>query len=238
MINIRTKAIICGFVVSVFASFSGFAKKCDGISEKVLRMHIIANSDSAEDQNLKLKVRDRILRDFGSELKSADDLVSAKRITKNSLEKVCTLAQDEVIKSGYNYIVNASMVNMHFNTRHYGDITLPAGQYDAVRITIGEARGKNWWCVMFPPMCVPAAQSEEELSDVLAPCEMEIIVGGNSYQVTLKAFEIFMQVKDYVSVNVYEPLHRVFSQENTFEYRADFKVREIFTNLSKDISFI
>ena len=195
-LKFKSKALISGFILSVLFSFLNFACRCESISDKVLRLHIMANSNSCKDQDLKLKVRDRILKDFGEEFSETEDLVSAEKITKENLDLVKNLAQDEIFKNGYNYPVEAHLVRMKFDTRSYENITLPAGYYDALRITIGEGKGKNWWCVMFPPMCLPAAEEAQELDDVLNPSQMEIVEGG--YEIKFKSVEIYEQLKQWI----------------------------------------
>lgn len=88
---------------------------------------------------------------------------------------------------------------MYFNTREYEDVTMPAGYYDAIRIEIGAAKGKNWWCVMFPPMCVPAASEKEELKEVLSDSEMEIVTEKKQYEAKFAIVEAFESIGDYFS---------------------------------------
>lgn len=156
-------SIIIGFILTlIVSSQAAFAKDCTQLRKEVLRIHILANSDTEEDQNLKLKVRDRVLAEGGELFSVANSLSDAEGIAKEQIEQIESWAQDEIIKNGYQYKAHAEVVNMFFTTRYYEDFTMPAGRYDAVRITIGKAEGKNWWCVMFPPMCVPAATDNKE----------------------------------------------------------------------------
>lgn len=203
MKNTKVKALICGFIFSVLFSFTGFFNRCDCISGKIFRLHIIANSDSKEDQDLKLKVRDRILKDFGEYFGGLDDLTAAKKLTQENIEKIKKSAKDEIILNGYDYDVNACVMSMYFNNRKYGDFTIPAGKYDALRITIGQAKGKNWWCVMFPPMCLPAASAKDELEEVLNPYEMDLVEGEGKYKIKFKAVELAVELKEFFD-NVFE----------------------------------
>ena len=100
-------------------------------------------------------------------LDDAQDLNQAEALTEQNLQDIQKVAQEEVYRQGYDYPVKVELTNMHFNTRVYETVTLPAGEYDALRVSIGEAQGHNWWCVMFPPMCLPAAEESKELQDVL-----------------------------------------------------------------------
>ncbi|MBQ2671766.1 MAG: stage II sporulation protein R [Clostridia bacterium] len=196
MKNTKVKALICGFIFSVLFSFTGFFNRCDCISSKIFRLHIIANSNSKEDQDLKLKVRDRVLKDFGEYFGGLDDLTVAKKLTRENIEKIKKSAKDEIILNGYDYDVDVCVTSMYFNNRKYGDFTIPAGKYDALRITIGQAKGKNWWCVMFPPMCLPAASAKDELEEVLNPYEMDLVEGERKYKIKFKAVELAVELKE------------------------------------------
>ena len=148
-------AALCGILLSIaLSSLSVFADDCEALHGEVLRLHIIANSDSPEDQALKLKVRDRILAETGDLFSAEKNLDAAKRDAAASLDRLCRLAEDELSENGCDDPVFAEVCRMWFDTRFYGDYTLPAGTYDAVRLTIGKAEGKNWWCVLFPPLCL------------------------------------------------------------------------------------
>jgi len=123
------------------------------LSEAVFRLHVIANSDSSEDQALKLKVRDSLLEfmnDLCSNCATKQEAISIAQSHKSKFEEI---AQKTILDNGYNYSVKIHINNFYFPTKNYGDITLPAGFYDALRVEIGEAKGQNWWCVMFPSLC-------------------------------------------------------------------------------------
>lgn len=123
------------------------------LSEAVFRLHVIANSDSEEDQSLKLKVRDALLKymnDICSNCTTKEEAISIATEHKNDFQKI---AEQTITDNGYNYSVKININNFYFPTKNYGDISLPAGMYDALRVEIGEANGQNWWCVMFPSLC-------------------------------------------------------------------------------------
>ena len=154
--------LLLAMMLSILMAFGG---ECREISGQVLRLHVLANSDSPADQALKLDVRDAVLETSGELFKGAVDLSEAENAAAENLEIIRQAAEQEVRRQGYTYKVGAQLVNMYFETRTYDNATLPAGRYDAVRITIGSAQGHNWWCVMFPPMCVEAAaESQPELT--------------------------------------------------------------------------
>ena len=193
------KALLIGFVIAIlfsFTSFTAFAAQCEQIPNEVFRLHVLANSDSEEDQALKLKVRDRLLDETGelfSECTTKEEAMSTAKANISYLEQV---AQDEIYKQGYTYDVTVEVENTFFNNRQYDDITMPAGNYDALRVLIGEGAGQNWWCVLFPAMCLPAAEKREgmpELDDVLTDEQMSA-VEGNQYEVKFKTVEIYESI--------------------------------------------
>ena len=144
-------AVLFGLILAIMVgSFVGFEADCREISQSVFRLHILANSDSQEDQDLKLKVRDRILQDTQGLFESTGDLQQTEEQVAQHLPEIREIALDEIHKQGYSYDVQIYMVNMWFETRTYDTITLPAGNYDALRIVIGSGEGHNWWCVLYP----------------------------------------------------------------------------------------
>ncbi len=165
---------------------SKFNNSCDKIKGNVLRLHILANSDSEADQNLKLKVRDRILADTGEILSKAGSYDESVEITEKNLPLIIKSAEDEIRKQGYNYTVSADIGYTDFNTRHYDGYTLPAGEYLALNIKIGEGSGRNWWCVMFPSICL---SSSAKLDDKLDDDEIDVITNYDGYKVKFKLVE-------------------------------------------------
>ena len=154
-------ALIIGLVVALLTmGVTGFAQDCVTVRQDVLRLHVIPNSDSLDDQDLKLAVRDRVLAETGELFQGVSTKEEAQELSQQTLDQIQQAAQAEVLDRGYDYPVQVELVNMYFETREYEDFTMPAGYYDAVRVTIGEGRGHNWWCVLFPPLCVPAAASD------------------------------------------------------------------------------
>lgn len=189
------KAILIATIFTIMFSMFGFYYDCDDISNSVLRLHILANSDSDEDQALKLKVRDAVVEYTAPLFGDSQDLATSENIAIEHLDEIQEVAQKTIYDNGYNYRVSAEITNMYFDTRVYDTVTLPAGYYDAIRLTIGEGSGKNWWCVMFPPMCVSAASETEELSDVLNEDEMDIVSNPSNYKVKFKSVEIIENIK-------------------------------------------
>lgn len=129
----------------------------DQLSDRVVRLHVLANSDSREDQDLKLRVRDRVLALTEPLLRRAGSRREAETMLREQLPVLERAAREEILASGYDYPVSIRLEETNFPTREYDGFTLPAGRYLALRVLIGEAGGQNWWCVVFPPLCTTAA---------------------------------------------------------------------------------
>lgn len=188
--SILIALIICGVL-----NINGFSQQCDNIRGKMLRMHVVANSDTQEDQALKLKVRDAVLS-AGKEI--FDGSITAtdaqEKITPH-IDYLESVALKTIKNEGYKYSVKITVEEEYFKTRTYDNsITLPAGYYTAVKVIIGEGAGQNWWCVMFPPMCLPSAVAECEISDVLTDDETEIVTETEKFKFKFKIIEIFEEI--------------------------------------------
>lgn len=189
-------SLCIAFILSIAASsFCSLGKKCDEIRENVLRLHVIANSDSEEDQSLKLKVRDALLDASGSILASSADTESAVLTARKETKKLESTAQRVIDENGFDYKVKVEVGKSRFPTREYEDVTLPAGEYTAVRVILGKGEGHNWWCVMFPPMCLPAAEGELKIDDVLSDGSSELVRSGKKYEVKFKIVEWYENIK-------------------------------------------
>lgn len=121
--------------------------------EKLIRFHVLANSDSLADQELKLKVRDQVIESMNDKFKASSSIEETRTIVLENIEAMKNTALEVIEAEGKNYPVEIKLEPHNFPTKTYGNFTLPAGEYEAVRILIGEAKGENWWCVMFPPLC-------------------------------------------------------------------------------------
>lgn len=141
------------FIYVIFCAQSYSNAVSSNISTAVFRLHVIANSDSNEDQQLKLKVRDSLLQYMNTLCSNCSTKEEAMLIANNHKNDFQEIAENVIIENNYNYPVKIKINNFYFPTKTYGDISLPAGYYDALRVEIGEAKGKNWWCVMFPSLC-------------------------------------------------------------------------------------
>lgn len=159
-------AALLAMGLCVLLSLTGAAGTRDRISGAVLRLHVIANSDNDADQGIKLAVRDALLKESRT-LAAAESKRQAERQTEKLLRRFRRVAEQTVAENGASDSVEVSLERASFPTRTYGEVTLPAGEYDALRVVIGEGKGQNWWCVMFPPLCLPAAEKSTSLEDVL-----------------------------------------------------------------------
>lgn len=185
-------SLFCGLVIAVMLSVTSFGASCGHIRNAVLRMHVIANSDTEEDQAVKLQVRDAVLK-AGKELFDGSLTAAEAETVLDSEKQMLQQAAETVLReNGFSYGARVEIGKDYFNTRTYdGKVTLPAGEYEAVRVILGEGAGQNWWCVMFPPLCLPAAEAETEIEDVLSERETEITARNPRYEARFKIVEIF-----------------------------------------------
>ena len=183
------------------------------LSNAVFRLHVIANSDTDEDQALKLQVRDALLdfmNNICADCSTKEEAISIAQEHQNDFEKIAT---QTILDNGYNYSVKINIDNFYFPTKNYGDISLPAGLYDALRVEIGEAKGQNWWCVMFPSLCfidissgIVDEEAKENLEENLEKESYSIISDTNKSDVKFK-FKII----------------EFFAENNLFEIAKNYK---------------
>lgn len=186
----------------LYANVSSVSRTVDKLQAQVLRLHILANSDSEEDQALKLAVRDRLLSCSEELFGDAQTLEEAYDAAQSKLERIREIARQVVQEQGFTYDVEAELVEMPFDERVYEDLTMPAGEYEALRITIGEAEGHNWWCVMYPPLCIPAAESVRSDADQAEAYfdqgEYDLLTNPRRYRARLKCAEVFSRLWDRI----------------------------------------
>lgn len=188
------------FVYTLICAISYVDAVSNNLSDSVLRLHVIANSDSVEDQNLKYMVRDDVLsymNELCSNVSSKEDAIS---IASSHLEDFKQIALDTIASNGFDYTVSVEIGNFDFPTKTYGDVSLPSGFYDALRIKIGEASGQNWWCVMFPPLCfvdvssgVVPDSSKEQMKSNLSDEEFSLI-SSDDMDFKFKLVEFFQNL--------------------------------------------
>ena len=166
----------------------------ENISENVLRLHIIANSDSDYDQSVKLKVRDRILNVTKDLYRNCDTVNEAVSVTEENIDLLRNEAQKTLSFYGSECEATAYVTKEYFSTRYYENFTLPAGIYQSVKIEIGEAKGKNWWCVMFPTVCITGCTDDFDKS---LSVEEKKMLTERKYIVRFKAVEIYERLKNH-----------------------------------------
>lgn len=202
------RCLIILFLLTLFIYISAISyvhAVSNDISESVFRLHVIANSDSVEDQNLKYKVRDNVINYMNSLCSSAASKEEAIKLAKEHTDEFYNIAKQTVIDNGYSYDIKINIGNFDFPTKQYGDISLPAGSYDALRIEIGKANGQNWWCVMFPPLCfvdvssgIVPEESKETIKKSLSNEEEYVLINedkNTDIKFKFKLIEIFQNVK-------------------------------------------
>lgn len=193
-------SIAIGIVTAVIFSICSFAKTSEEIRSDVLRLHVIANSDSSVDQNLKLRLRDYILEEGEDIFDGSVNVENAVKKIEPKLSELEKSAETFVKNAGFDYDVKITLSNEYFTTRTYESVTLPAGKYLALRVVIGSGEGHNWWCVMFPPMCVPAADKKDEIENVFTDKEIKLVESKPKYELRFKVVEIYEQIRETISV--------------------------------------
>ena len=192
-------SIAIGIVTAVIFSICSFAKTSEEIRSDVLRLHVIANSDSSVDQNLKLRLRDYILEEGEDIFDGSVNVENAVKKIEPKLAELENSAETFVKNAGFDYDVKITLSNEYFTTRTYESVTLPAGKYLALRVVIGSGEGHNWWCVMFPPMCVPAADKKDEIENAFTDKEIKLVESKPKYEPRFKVVEIYEQIRETIS---------------------------------------
>lgn len=175
---------VFGIITSVYIHTD---RELASVSDKIIRLHVIANSDSPEDQALKLKVRDAVINTMSPKFEAAKDINEVKSVIRQNLGEIEQIAGSIIKENGETYQVAARLGDFDFPTKEYGNITLPAGKYQALDIVIGSGQGKNWWCVMFPPLCfidiahgVSPEDASEKLKGALTEDEYKLVIAAKS----------------------------------------------------------
>ncbi len=198
-------ALFIAIILSIFVGAAS-AERSE-LSENLIRLHVVANSDSDEDQNLKLAVRDAVLMKVSGLLDGCSDKALAEKIITGNTDILALCAEDVVRERGESYPVTAAIKQEVFPTVQYDTFALPAGKYTSLRVIIGEGGGHNWWCVVFPPLCLAAAEDIESLEDSGISAETLKVISEDSeeYVVKFKLLEMFSKLSLWLeSVNAYE----------------------------------
>ena len=198
--QLRTVEIALMVGLAIFLGSGVLALRTqDELADKVVRLHVLANSDSEEDQALKLKVRDVVLERATAILEQSADRREAESRLRGELLELERIAAEEIAAEGYNYPVTVELENTDFPTKEYDGFTLPAGEYLALRVIIGEGQGQNWWCVVFPPLCTAASADvpASALAAGFSEEEVNLITEENQgYVLRFKAVEWWETLKE------------------------------------------
>ena len=187
--------LVLALILAGMALTIPFFDSCEELYSDVMRIHILANSDSAADQSLKLAVRDRVLEACSRYYDGCSGKDEALDITRSHIGEIEAAAEREIRRRGFDYRVSARIVTDDFDTRYYGSFTMPAGRYDALRLTIGDGAGKNWWCVMYPSLCVGAA-SADEMKEELDRGEYRVVT-SDKFDFRFRLVEYFEDVRGW-----------------------------------------
>lgn len=190
-------SVLFGLICAIFCSFADFNASCEELRHNVLRLHIIANSDSQEDQAVKLLVRDRILQESGTLLEEEQDLDSAVATAKENIEEYNLIAREVLRENGFSYDATVRLGTAFFETREYDTFTLPGGNYTSLIIELGKAEGKNWWCVIFPQVCVPTAK-DANLKDSVSTEGAAIAENPDNYVIRFKTVELYEKLRRWL----------------------------------------
>lgn len=186
-------AALLALILTLCVQMLPFERGCRDLYENMLRLHVIANSDSEDDQRLKLLVRDTILREGAAVFDGSTDVRNAKEKLTPQFSHLEQAAEHTLRENGCDDRVRITLETTYFDTRTYGSLTVPAGMYEAVCVRIGKAAGHNWWCVMFPPLCLPAAT---ENTQALFTSDGRAVLGSSpKYDVRFKIVELYQSAK-------------------------------------------
>ncbi len=203
---IRQTGYIAGMTVVTVVLFLGGIKirqqsLQQGIAEKILRFHVLAASDTKEDQELKLKVRDAVGVYMEEELADALNKSESEELVRLHLGEIEAVAEQTIKEAGYDYPVTASLAYVEFPEKTYGAYVFPAGTYEALEVVIGEGKGHNWWCVMYPNLCFSGSvyevvdeEAEERLREVLSTEEYEAVFSSGNVKVEWKSLAFFKEL--------------------------------------------
>ncbi len=187
-------ALLIGFLLTVLlCSFTAFAKGSSDLTGEVLRLHVLANSDSGRDQQLKLLVKDALVEEYGDLYRNCADLAQAAETAEKNLTAMRLTAERVLQENGCSDPVRVSVERYAFHTRVYDTFALPAGTYTAVRVEIGKAAGQNWWCVMFPPLCESPALDKQDVEDFSAEAQ-DVLEAEPTYDVRFAIVDFFVSL--------------------------------------------
>lgn len=190
-----SRALIAGFVVAAVLSFVNFDAQCNDIESKVVRLHVLANSNSDYDQSIKLQVKDKVFQLATQLTSGCSSPEEAEDILRDNTDILNSEANDELAALNAPYKAKTEVVTSYFSTREYDTFTLPAGVYTSLRVSIGEANGKNWWCAVYPALCTSACAEFDGFSDE----EKEMVTQKQQYEIKFKLYEWYRDIVQFFS---------------------------------------
>ena len=190
---------LVAIVVSLYGAYSisFFAMASQGVREDVVRLHILANSDSEEDQAVKLLVRDALLRESEALAEEYTSVEEAEKYFRENKDELTAIANRVLRENGFDYTATVTLTEEYYETRQYDDLTFPAGIYTSLRVILGEGEGHNWWCVMFPNLCISVAgdiKSRDEGKKNISRSSKKVV--EEKYQVKFKIVEIYEGLRE------------------------------------------
>ena len=194
------RAMVCGFLLTAAWGMFPFAASCAELPENVVRLHVIANSDTRSDQAVKEKVRDAVLLEAAKWYGDAATMEEASALLCVHLEALQAAANETLRENGAKEKAVVQVTDQYFPTREYDSFTLPAGTYRTLLVTIGEGKGKNWWCVVFPSLCLPAAEDKpQDVLSALPEAQRDVVEHPQRYKIKFKAVELFEELKQWLT---------------------------------------
>lgn len=196
-----TVGIAAGIIFLIIYNLSAFAFQCNEIRNDTIRLHVIANSDTAEDQEIKLKVRDALLASGKDIFNGTVTPLNAQSKILKELKNLENTANEILRQNGKNYTAKVNLTTEYFSTRTYdNNITLPAGKYLALKVILGDGVGQNWWCVMFPTLCLPATAktNKNSMKNVYTESQKYIMENNIKYEIQFRIIEVIERMKNGV----------------------------------------
>lgn len=185
MAGIVCAVLATGVLMHLYGEATDGERRQQGIAREIIRLHVVANSDSAADQELKGRVKETVVTYLRNEMREADTVEQARQTIRNHLRDIEEIANEKMENEGFDYRAEASLGQCYFPVKEYGDLTFPAGEYEALRVNLGESRGQNWWCVMYPTLCfvdstyqIVPESSREKLKESLTEEEYNSLLDG------------------------------------------------------------
>lgn len=190
-------SLAIGLIAAIIFSIVSFGADCNKVRNNVVRLHILADSDCDADQKVKLLVRDALLESGAEIFSGSVNVEDASEALKKEKAELIGVAENVLRENGFDYGVTLSLEKEYYTTRTYENYTLPAGEYLSLKVVLGKGEGHNWWCVMFPPLCLPAASPSADIDAILGSDGAKLIKSSPRYEMRFKIVEAYETVKSW-----------------------------------------